>query len=278
MSDPKKPTTSKPAEVLEGGDSSSSDEEIVIPGTTIPGEAATTKGDGMKYSCDIIRRNVNMFLATMEMTQAKFLEALGGISEEDFAAFMAVRGREKGKENPFYLVAHTFFEEREKQEREERKAILSNQASKSSRKRKSEVLDPETLTTAEIEQNHIASAHAAAKAIATATAPSASTSVPSSKKGGWVKPEIDVLIEQVHKVELPDNDKVYDDCDEIRRKISVFVEEEAFSITKFAFAIRTTPSVVNRFLSRKGKDQGKPKVLTIAVIFLSFLFHIRCWF
>jgi hypothetical protein len=248
----------------------------------ISGNATAGEGKGYTISCDIIRRNITMLLATKEMTQNQFLKAIGDASPVAFTQFMSMMGKDKGRDNEIYYGAAKFFEDRELRERAERlaekealKKKNQSNAPNSNRKRKYDgagneggVLNDSGYYPEQEGSSQLLEPTSIATAGGVSTSSSSSSSTLKSKN--WVKPEIDQLIDQVNATNLTaDQERVYDDCDEIRRKISVFVDEEAGSITKFSFAIRTTPAVVNRFLARKGKDQG---TLTSVPFFVSYFF------
>jgi hypothetical protein len=280
-------TAAPPAD--EGGSSSEDEGGVHNKGNTtvtassdpVSDNATAGQGKGYTISCDIIRRNITMLLATKEMTQNQFLQAIGDASPIAFTQFMSMMGKDKGRDNEIYYGAAKFFEDRELRERAERLAEKealkkkNQNAPNSNRKRKYEneggvsVLNdsgyyPEQEGCSQLLEPN---------SIATAGGASNSSSSSALKSKNWVKPEIDQLIDQVNSTNLTaDQERVYDDCDEIRRKISVFVDEEAGSITKFSFAIRTTPAVVNRFLARKGKDQGK-----IRLQFPALVSYFRCF-
>lgn len=49
---------------------------------------------------------------------------------------------------------------------------------------------------------------------------------------------------------------MYDNCDEVRRKIAVATQSNLMSISGVCAAIGCNSNAVNRFLSKKGPDQG----------------------
>lgn len=63
------------------------------------------------------------------------------------------------------------------------------------------------------------------------------------------------MIAAIQAVALED-DKVYDDCDEIRGKISRFVQTSGVSLSKFATVVDANPQTVNKFLAKKGYNLG----------------------
>ena len=66
-----------------------------------------------KWSCTLIRRKIQEFLATREMSQTKFLEAIGGVNSNSFGRFMKLSGAYSGVDNGTYRGAVRFFMTRE---------------------------------------------------------------------------------------------------------------------------------------------------------------------
>jgi pyruvate formate-lyase activating enzyme-like uncharacterized protein len=218
--------------------------EVPLTTTLEPSDVqeSNEKNDPSKINCNAIRRNINMYLATEEMSQSDFLQAIGS-DLESFNEFMMLAGKDRGMDNKTCTGAVKFFEERERKEREERKAEKKSYYVK---KRKLE--DDPALC---LEPTTIPSSTQTPYEIAKLT-PAKPVSI--SKQD--TKPEVYDLIDQIRSIPLPEEENVYDDCDEVRRKVSLFIAEECGSIAKFAFAIRSTPATVDKFLSRSGKDQG----------------------
>ncbi|GMF33321.1 unnamed protein product [Phytophthora lilii] len=149
-----------------------------------------------KWNCNQIRTKIRNFLGTKEMTQAAFLK-LCSINSNSFYRFMNLKGPYSGCDNQTYEGAAIFFYRREKKQKEE-KANLKTMKPKE-RKRKA---------TEEKEQK-----------------------AKKSKTG-------QDLLKKIEEVELPDmnedgNVPVFDDCDEIRKKINFFLGEK--TVTKAAF-------------------------------------------
>jgi hypothetical protein len=86
-----------------------------------------------KWDCNNIRRRINSFLATKEMTQTAFLRQIGGVNSNSFGNFMKLKGPATGCNNRTYSGAHHFFEKREKQAALEKKSMSAE-----AKKRKTE--------------------------------------------------------------------------------------------------------------------------------------------
>ncbi|KAG3117645.1 hypothetical protein PI124_g8590 [Phytophthora idaei] len=149
-----------------------------------------------KWNCNQIRTKIRNFLGTNEMTQTAFLK-LCNINSDSYYRFMNLKGPYGGCDNQTYEGAAIFFYRREKKEKADKAKLkaLKPQA----RKRKA---------TEEKEQK-----------------------TKKLKTG-------DELLKKIQDVELPDMDEdgsvaVFDDCDEIRKKINFFLGEKI--MTKAAF-------------------------------------------
>jgi hypothetical protein len=225
-----------------------------------PEPAAAEEKPEAKVSCNVVRRNINMYLATDEMSQPQFVDTIGS-DMDSFNEFMSFNGKDKGQENKTYIGALKFFEERDQKEREERKAEKKSYYVKKRKIGAEDGPNPmESLTTTlpPIQTPLDVAKLTAPPSVTSSSALHRENSANSTKisKQPDAKPEIYDLIDQIRAVVLPNEDNVYDDCDEIRRKISLFIAEECGSIAKFSFAIRSTPATVDKFLSKSGKDQG----------------------
>jgi len=166
----------------------------------------------MGESCDNIRKKINMFLATKEMTQAEFLKQIGDVNSNSFRRFMELKGPHSGCNNGTYLGALEFFQNREA----EQKAIKA--AAKVNRKRKRNEPDENTP-----------SPHPLAN---------------------------DEIVSQILDVELED-ENVYDNCDEVRRKLSVLIQSPGMTQTRVCNKlIECNSNALNKFLSKKGWNQG----------------------
>jgi hypothetical protein len=62
-------------------------------------------------SCDKVRRDITMFLATKEMAQIKFLDTIS-VNANSFGRFMKLKGSTSGRQNGTYWGAVRFFEHR----------------------------------------------------------------------------------------------------------------------------------------------------------------------
>jgi hypothetical protein len=225
-----------------------------------PDPVSTAEKPESKVSCAAVRRNINMYLATDEMSQPQFVETIGS-DMDSFNEFMSLNGKDKGQDNKTYIGALKFFEEREQKEREERKAQKKTYYVKKRKIGAEEGPNPmESLTTplppiqAPLDVAKLTAPPSVAS-FSTLHRENSTNSTQISKQPD-AKPEFYDFIDQIRAVILPNEDNVYDDCDEIRRKISLFIAEECGSIAKFSFAVRVTPATVDKFLSKSGKDQG----------------------
>ncbi|KAE9357929.1 hypothetical protein PF008_g2913 [Phytophthora fragariae] len=149
-----------------------------------------------KWNCQQIRTKIRNFLGTKEMMQTAFLK-LCDINSNSYYRFMNLKGPFGGCDNQTDEGAAIFFYRRKKKQEEEKaklKAMKPNE-----RKRKA---------TEEKEKK-----------------------VKKSKTG-------DDLLQKIQDVDLPDAHEdgtvpVYDDCDEVRKKINYFLGEK--TVTKAAF-------------------------------------------
>ncbi|KAG2824000.1 hypothetical protein PC118_g11139 [Phytophthora cactorum] len=166
------------------------------------------------------------FLGTKEMTQTAFLK-LCNINSNSYYRFMNLKGPYGGCDNQTYEGAAIFFYRREKKEKADKAKLkaLKPQA----RKRKA---------TEEKEQK-----------------------TKKLKTG-------DELLKKIQDVELPDMDEdgsvaVFDDCDEIRKKINFFLGEKI--VTKAAF-LRALGDINSNSLrsfmnSKRGAGSGAANVV-----------------
>jgi hypothetical protein len=79
----------------------------------------------LRVSCDTIRKKINIFLATKEMTQTAFLLAIGKVNNNSYQNFMRLKGSNGGCNNGTFYGAAKFFYDRdqaEKQAAKEQKA------------------------------------------------------------------------------------------------------------------------------------------------------------
>ncbi|KAG6971120.1 hypothetical protein JG688_00004561 [Phytophthora aleatoria] len=149
-----------------------------------------------KWNCNQIRTKIRNFLGTKEMTQTAFPK-LCNINSNSYYRFMNLKGPYGGCDNQTYEGAAIFFYRREKKEKADKAKLkaLKPQA----RKRKA---------TEEKEQK-----------------------TKKLKTG-------DELLKKIQDVELPDMDEdgsvaVFDDCDEIRKKINFSWGKRSNSLRSF---------------------------------------------
>ncbi|RLN97452.1 hypothetical protein BBJ28_00014690 [Nothophytophthora sp. Chile5] len=150
-----------------------------------------------KWNCNQIRSRIRKFLGTKEMTQTAFLKLINANSNS-YYRFMNLKGPYSGNMNQTYEGAAIFFYRRERDAKKEKEAM-----EKTNRKRKATEAREEKAK--------------------------------KSKDG----PE---LIKRILDVELEDVDEdgsvpVYDDCDEIRKKINFFLGEKVTTQAAFLRAL-----------------------------------------
>ena len=90
-------------------------------------------------SCDVIRRKITMFLATKEMTQKSFLEAIGHVNSNSFRNFMSYKGRDRGSDNCTFRGAVKFFYRRDQQKKEKKAAEKAMQKAEKAKSKSSGV-------------------------------------------------------------------------------------------------------------------------------------------
>ncbi|OWY95913.1 hypothetical protein PHMEG_00033954, partial [Phytophthora megakarya] len=139
-----------------------------------------------KWNCNQIRTKIRNFLGTKEMTQSAFLK-LCHINSNSYYRFMNLKGPYTGCDNQTYEGAAIFFYRREKQQKQE-KAKLKAMKPDDRKRKATEVKEQKSK----------------------------------KLKTG------DELLKKIEQVQLPDMDEqgnvpVYDDCDEIRKKINYFL-------------------------------------------------------
>lgn len=228
-------------------------------------------------SCDTIRRKINMFLATKEMTQTAFLEAIGHVNSNSLGRFMKLKGPYSGSDNGTFWGAVKFFQDRDRAAKEAKKSgkqkkgtgktatghvsggnetsLVSSATGKEPKKRRHSATDVDIEPESDDEEygNEKENQPPAAKKLKTSGSSSAAASslTPSKAKNA----EIDKMLTDVMEVQLAD-ERVFDHCDEVRTKIGGFLHSEGVSMARFAKALDITPLPINRFMSRKGFNQG----------------------
>ncbi|RLN92429.1 hypothetical protein BBJ28_00009984 [Nothophytophthora sp. Chile5] len=176
-----------------------------------------------KWNCNQIRSRIRKFLATKEMTQTAFLKLIDANSNS-YYRFMNLKGPYSGSMNQTYEGAAIFFYRRERDATKEKEAMK-----KTDRKRK----------VAEEREERA-----------------------KKRKDG---PE---LIKRILDTELEEADEdgsvpVYDDCDEIRKKINSFLAEKVTTQTAFLRALGdiNANSLRSFFSMKRGAGSGAANVV-----------------
>jgi hypothetical protein len=181
-----------------------------------------------KASCDTIRKKITLFLATKEMTLTAFLQEIGGVNNNSYGRFMKLKGSHSGRDNGTFWGAVNFFDRRDKAKKlalkEEKIANKKRGASQIS---VSTVDNPPTkvANTSQI-SNYFAS-----------TTPTTGTATPTSTF--TVAP----IVAQPVVVELSEDLPVFDDCDEVRTKIAVHIQQPGMNNSKFSKLVGVTPGM-----------------------------------
>ena len=79
------------------------------------------------WNCNKIRTKIQLFLATKEMTQTKFLSEIGRVNSNSFQRFMKLKGPHAGIDNGTYQGAVTFFNMRERVQKETQASLTSEE-------------------------------------------------------------------------------------------------------------------------------------------------------
>jgi hypothetical protein len=173
---------------------------IVIPSNEEPEDSEEEfdedNPEWAKWNCNQIRTKIRNFLGTKEMTQTAWLK-LCNINSNSYYRFMNLKGPYSGSDNQTYEFGAIFFYRREKRLKEEKAKLKALKPKERKRKATEE------------------KAHKAKKA----------------RTG-------EDLLKNILEVQIPDMDEdgtvpVFDDCDEIRKKIKFFLGEKL--VTKAAF-------------------------------------------
>ncbi|GMF20766.1 unnamed protein product [Phytophthora fragariaefolia] len=209
-------------------------EPSTFPQEVIEGEFNAVTPEWGKWNCRDIRLKIRSFLGAMNMTQAGFLKVID-VDARLYRRFMALKGPEEGSDNPTYKGAAIFFYRRELKEKEEEalrpKETRSTGVGDTQKKLKLRVKPKEKKrqTTEERQEK--------------------------AKKARDSKE----LLRKIEEVELSDVDEegcvpVYDDCDEIRRKIEEFLGEGLVTKAMFLCALGNVNSnSLRRFMGlRRG--------------------------
>ncbi|KAF0690636.1 Aste57867_17985 [Aphanomyces stellatus] len=183
-----------------------------------------------RWTCQTIRGKIQKFLATKIMTQTAFLKEIGANSNS-FQRFMKYKGVFQGSDNSTYSGSLCFFSGLEKKQKKE-KAAAKIAAKTSGTKRKA----------------------------ATASADGEDTPAEKKKK-------LAGQIEEIEAVELPEDLKVFDDCDVVRDHIQSFFLTKVMPQAAFAAHLNVSLAALRKFLARKGKREGVGIVYKAAYFF-----------
>ncbi len=233
-------------------------------------------------SCDTLRAKINLFLGKKEMTQTAFLKLIN-VNSSSFSRFMSYKGRFGGINNNTYWNALEYFTEREEKERLKKKEEAKREKEAEKEAMKAVKVIGKKRTVDEIGSSVLQSGKSPAGAgtgavggvapISTATVtstitttilPSPSPSSSSDAAGGGGEgggkraakaAAAEALLKAIKEVG-PIDDSVYDDCDEVRAKISAFVQSDNMNMAKFAAALGVTPRAVTQFVAKRGHDKG----------------------
>ncbi|KAE9039472.1 hypothetical protein PR003_g2182 [Phytophthora rubi] len=208
-------------------------EPLHFPQEYIENEFDAVNPEWRRWNCRDIRLKIRSFLGSMRMTQLAFLKVID-VDARLYRRFMALKGSNQGDGNPTYKGAAIFFYRREQKEESEK------------------VKPTETKRTTAEEAQEKLKLKVKTKEKKRKTAEEREEKAKKTRDGKE-------LLRRIEEVELPDVDEegcvpVYDDCDEIRRKIDEFLREGL--VTKAAF-LRAMGNVnsnsMRRFMSlRRG--------------------------
>jgi hypothetical protein len=174
-----------------------------------------------KASCDGIRKKITLFLATKEMTQKAFLEEIGGVNSNSFGRFMKLKGSHSGRDNGTFWGAVNFFDRRDKA-----KKLALKEEKLANKKRGASQISVST-TDAHNPPTKIANTSQISNYFSSTTSTPALVATPID-----VKPVC---------LDLPEDLSVYDDCDEVRTKIAVFIQQIGMNTSKFSKIMGVTP-------------------------------------
>jgi len=191
--------------------SASLSSSVQIPVLDVDDDYSDDEDEKAKLSCDLIRRKIQAFLGTKEMTQTEFLRIIG-CNSNSFGRFMRLKGAWNGTQNGVYWGAQRFFIKRE-----EKAKVAKASLPKADRKRK-------------------ATEEAGEKA--------------------EKKLRLSSLLTSLDAIQL-DNDNVYDDCDDIRKKSNEFIAAHCPSLSDWNKAIGNVESKQwDNFMGHKGAGAG----------------------
>lgn len=174
-----------------------------------------------KFDCNAIRRKIQRFLARKTMTQTAMLKQME-VNSNSFRRFMSYKGKYQGSDNCCYSSALLFFDHLEKQER------AAKQQEKDTAK--------------------------AATKTAGKTAGKAAATPKLSRAEQAAKAQ--ELFDKVNAVTLDEPVYVFDDCDEVRKKIHELIESKAVTQSALLKELDVNSNSMRRFLTTKGKREG----------------------
>jgi hypothetical protein len=228
-----------------------------------------------------IRKKIMMLLATKEMTQAEFINAIGLASSSPLNRFMKLKGAKNGHQNStFWAAARFFYERAEKakkeknKEKEKQKALAKEEKEKAKEEKKLEKATSNRKrksTTQEDNQNQehggkvegtqqgkeMPGDEEPAKKIPKvlpvfqSSTSSAIPAVPPKDK----KTAMEELVTAIVRTPLSDH-RIMDDCDTVRIHIAQFLQTEGVTMKRFSEALGMTPKPINTFLLKKGWSAG----------------------
>jgi predicted XRE-type DNA-binding protein len=207
--------------------------------------------DKATISCNAMRKKITMFLATKEMTQTNFCSEMG-ISPGCLTRFMKLKGADNGYQNSTYWGALKFFGQRKKKEKAQlaaqKKALKEQQKGTkvAGKKRSHTEMESTTTTSAATPLDYVPDALFTHSIPLQPATPADRKTI--SSRGEAIKALADTV--------TLTSDAVYDDCDEVRRKIGIITQSNLMSSAQFSGIIGVTPATVSKFMSKKGADIG----------------------
>jgi hypothetical protein len=180
-----------------------------------------------KWNCDKIRKMIQEFLATKEMTQTKFLVIIGNVNSNSYRNFMKLKGPYTGANNGTYSGAIEFFAKRD----EAKKAIPA-----SDKKRKREQAEAAGGASKTKDEVSVLLAQIAATPLPPLPTP----------EGNGVT---DLSYYREHAVYLS--------CDEVRKQAMEFLAASGIKKAEFFRAIGNVQSKSwNDFIGNRGAGEG----------------------
>ncbi|EGZ18981.1 hypothetical protein PHYSODRAFT_301415 [Phytophthora sojae] len=214
-------------------------EPLQFPQEHIENEFDAVNPEWRQWSCRDVRLKIRSFLGSSQMTQAAFLKVID-VDASLYRRFMALKGPDEGDSNPTYKGAAIFFSRREQQEKKE-EAMKRTQHTSRSDEREESVTRKKRAVNAKKRK-----------------APTREEKEEKTKKTRDGKE----LLRRIEAVKLPNLNEngcvpVYDDCDEVRRKINVFLGEGLVTKATFLRALGNVNSnSLRRFMSLRGAGAG----------------------